>query len=96
VSEDADEADALADLVNRWSVRRMDPAQFHVDRDQIAKRLRRLAARLRVLEGVRQPSTTWRPDACRPGAMVPLGSRKGAAERVRSPARLLADRGKLT
>lgn len=62
MSADADEADALADLVNRWRVQRMDPERFHVDRDQIAKRLRRLAQRLRdASRNGGRPTTSWRP-----------------------------------
>lgn len=62
----AAEADAIADLVNRFSTHRIDPERFHVQRDDIAKRLRALARQLRG--DVRaKPSTTWRsPQHARP------------------------------
>lgn len=66
MDDEAAEADALADMVNLWSVKRIDPERFHLDRDQIAKRLRRLAEQLRsrARNGGR-PTTTWRPNASR-------------------------------
>jgi len=59
-----DELDELADLVNAMTIVRIDPERFHVQRDQLAKRLRRLAERERgrARNGGR-PTTTWRPDA---------------------------------
>lgn len=60
--DEAAEADALADLVNRWTMKRIDPEQFHVVKDELATRLRRLAGRLRK-RTIDKPMTTWRaPD----------------------------------
>lgn len=58
--DDADEADAIADLVNCWSRRRLSPEDFHLVRDEIASRCRRLAQRLRR-RPIDRPMTTWRP-----------------------------------
>lgn len=58
------EAHALADLVNGLHLKLKDPERYHVEKDAIARRLRRLAIGLEDLEG-RKPSTTWRPDGKR-------------------------------
>jgi len=59
----ADELHELADLVNRMTIVRIDPERFHVQRDQLAKRLRRLAERERATAGNGgRPTTSWRPD----------------------------------
>lgn len=57
--DEAAEADALADLVNAWTLKRLDPEQFHVLRDELARRLRRLAGRLRR-RPIDKPTPTWR------------------------------------
>lgn len=58
----ADELDAIADLVNRMTIVRIEPERFHVQRDQIAKKLRRLAERSRAeAKNGGRPTTTWRP-----------------------------------
>ncbi len=44
---EADLVDQLADRMNRLAMIRIDPEKFHVERDDIAKTLRRLAKRLR-------------------------------------------------
>jgi len=63
--DEAVEADALADLVNRWTLKRADPEQFHVVKDELVTRLRRLAGRLRR-RPIDKPTTTWRaPDVRR-------------------------------
>lgn len=63
--DEAAEADALADLVNRWTMKRIDPEQFHVVKDELATRLRQLAGRLRK-RTIDKPTTTWRaPDVRR-------------------------------
>jgi hypothetical protein len=63
--DEAAEADALADLVNGWTLRRMDPEQFHVLKDELVRRLRRLGGRLRR-RPIDKPTTTWRaPDVRR-------------------------------
>lgn len=43
---DAELADELADRVNRLRPARSDPEAFHVEKDEIARSLRRMARRL--------------------------------------------------
>lgn len=59
VQDEAAEADAIADLVNRLSISHANPERFHLVRDEAAKRLRRMAARLRG-DSRRRPTTIWR------------------------------------
>jgi hypothetical protein len=60
VTDEAAEADEIANLVNRLTISHANPEQFHLVRDEAAKRLRRMAKRLRG-EGNRPPTTVWRP-----------------------------------
>lgn len=68
----AHEADELATRLNRCGLRRIDPEEWHVERDDIAKRLRRMARKLRGEPERPAPTTTWRPNG-RPcaGAAAP-------------------------
>jgi hypothetical protein len=62
IQDEAAEADAIADLVNRLAMLHGDPEQFHVIKDEAARRLRRMAGRLRGDGSRRKPTTTtWRP-----------------------------------
>jgi hypothetical protein len=65
LTEQATEVDDVADLINRLTLIRIDPERFHVQRDEIVKRLRRAAGRIRKAAGGREPTTTWRPDGRR-------------------------------
>ncbi len=62
IQDEAKEADAIADLVNRLALLHGDPERFHLIKDEAAKRLRRMAKRLRG-DTSRRPTTVWRPDA---------------------------------
>jgi hypothetical protein len=65
IQDEAAEADAIADLVNRLALLHGDPERFHLVKDEAARRLRRMAGRLRG-DGQRKPTTTtWRADARR-------------------------------
>ena len=58
----AKEADAIADQLQRWTRDRLDPEQFHVLKDELERRLRRLAGRLRK-RPIDTPTTVWKaPD----------------------------------
>ena len=46
-NEQADKLDRLADEVRRLSIDRRDPERFHLDRDDAAKAMRRLAREMR-------------------------------------------------
>lgn len=59
VQDEAAEADAIADLVNKLAMSRTQPERFHEMRNEAAVRLRRMAKRLRG-DAPRKPSTTWR------------------------------------
>lgn len=58
--DDAAVADDLADRVNRLVNLTRYPERFHVERDGIARDLRKLAKRLRG-DGSRQRVHVWRP-----------------------------------
>lgn len=62
IQDEAGEADAIADLVNKLALLHGDPERFHVIKDEAAKRLRSLAKRLRG-DTSRAPTTVWRPNA---------------------------------
>lgn len=70
IQDEAAEADAIADLVNKLAILHGDPERFHLVRDEVAKRLRRMAGRLRGDgRGQRKPdTTTWRPPPATPRA----------------------------
>jgi hypothetical protein len=59
MTAEADLVDQLADRVNRLREGRRDPEAFHVERNDIAVELRRLARRLRGPRR-RPQTTTWR------------------------------------
>jgi hypothetical protein len=65
MADSAAEVDAIADLVNRVTLDRINPERFHQQRDEIAKRLRAIARDLRG-DVRRKPSTTWRADGKQP------------------------------
>jgi hypothetical protein len=58
--DEADEADALADLANTMAICRLEPARFHEIRNELAVRARGMAKRLRAADGAVKASTTWR------------------------------------
>lgn len=60
IQDEAAEADAIADLVNRLALLHGDPERFHLVKDEAARRLRRMAKRLRG-DGGRERTHTWRP-----------------------------------
>lgn len=61
IQDEAAEADAIADLVNRLALLHGDPERFHLVKDEAAKRLRRMAGRLRG-DGCRNTDTrVWKP-----------------------------------
>lgn len=60
IQDEAAEADAIADLVNRLALLHGDPERFHVLKDEAAKRLRRMAKRLRGDGRRHEPTTVWR------------------------------------
>lgn len=60
IQDEAAEADAIADLVNRLALLHGDPERFHVVKDEAAVRLRRMARRLRGDSRRREPTTVWR------------------------------------
>jgi hypothetical protein len=62
IQDEAAEADAIADLVNRLALLHGDPERFHLVKDEAARRLRRMAGRLRGDSPRRRATTTWRPD----------------------------------
>lgn len=59
VDANAAEVDACVDLLNRMSINRIDPEAFHVKRDEIAKRLRRVADSIRGVARTRA-THVWR------------------------------------
>ncbi|GGL48309.1 hypothetical protein GCM10010983_52080 [Caulobacter rhizosphaerae] len=62
LQDHAKEVDACADMLQRWTRDRLEPEQFHVLKDELERRLRRLAGRLRK-RPIDKPTTTWRaPD----------------------------------
>lgn len=70
IQDEAAEADAIADLVNRLALLHGHPERFHVIKNEAAVRLRQMARRLRGdssrAAGRRpEPTTTWRSDARR-------------------------------
>jgi len=65
IQDEAAEADAIADLVNRLALLHGDPERFHLVKDEAARRLRRMAGRLRGDSYRKSPTTTWRADARR-------------------------------
>jgi hypothetical protein len=62
VQDEAKEADDICDLVNRLAILHGDPERFHLVKDEAAKRLRRMARRLRG-DGAqnRKRVHVWRP-----------------------------------
>lgn len=68
IQDEAAEADAICDLVNRLALLHGDPERFHLVKDEAARRLRRMAGRLRSDGRRGAPTTTWRA----PGAIYPL------------------------
>lgn len=61
MSDEAALADDLADRVNRLRLTRIDPEKFHVEMDQIARDLRKMAQRLRGdTSGTRRRIHTWK------------------------------------
>lgn len=60
IQDEAAEADAIADLVNRLALLHGDPERFHVVKNEAAVRLRRMAKRLRGDTSRREPLTVWR------------------------------------
>ena len=61
IADQAEEAFALAEILDRMTLVRIDPARWHLQRDELSKRLRRMAGRLRTAADPRAPTTTWRP-----------------------------------
>jgi hypothetical protein len=61
IQDEAQEADAIADLVNGLAMLFGNPDKFHENKDEAAKRLRRMARRLRG-DGAsnRKPTHVWR------------------------------------
>lgn len=67
IQDEAAEADAICDLVNKLGILHGDPEKFHLVRDEAARRLRRMAGRLRGdARGRRRDTTTWRPERAKP------------------------------
>lgn len=60
IQDEAAEADAICDLVNRLAMLHGDPERFHLVKDEAARRLRRMAGRLRGDGRRKEPTTTWR------------------------------------
>jgi len=65
---EADEADAICNELNTLAMLFGNPERFHVTKDECAKRLRRLAKRLRGDAAAPTPTSTWRG----PCAATPL------------------------
>lgn len=63
LQDEAAEADAIADLVNQLSISHANPERFHLIRDEAAKRLRRMAKRIRGDGRKPELTTVWRPAA---------------------------------
>ena len=76
--DEAAEADAICDLVNRLAMLHGDPERFHLIKDEAAKRLRRMARRLRG-DSSRRPVHAFRLDS------RPEGQRSVTAERLPRP-----------
>lgn len=57
----AEELDEIASQINLFGLSRIDPERFHVAKNSIVVRLRRLARAQRGETRRREPSTTWRP-----------------------------------
>lgn len=60
IQDEAKEADALADKVNRLAMLFGDPERFHLEKDDVARRLRAMARRMRGDPPRRRATTTWR------------------------------------
>lgn len=61
IQDEAAEADAIADLVNRLALLHGDPERFHLIKDEAARRLRRMAGRLRGDSRRKTDTRVWRP-----------------------------------
>ena len=76
--EGVDELRAIADAVRQLTPDRRDPERFHVSKDEIAARLRRLARRAEISRGDRAPPSSpisSYPDA--PGGRPRLATLSG-------------------
>jgi hypothetical protein len=60
VQDEAKEADEICDLVNRLAILHGDPERFHLVKDEAARRLRRMAKRLRGDGAQNRKIHVWR------------------------------------